>query len=407
MISEEHLLKTLSKEITFSNNEDYNLESNYRFDNEDFDNYIEFPDNLINLPCLDSDVDDDNPSFLLKKRRSNEDQFTGKQSNCLSFEFDCRKNISLLSSTIVMEDESKLNKRKQCSFNSNTSNSIGYFDSFKEYDYLKARDTNYHSSTSLPFITDWNDNYDYKRALPNLNSNYLGFDFINNQSGIENFKNISDFENDLCLNNDSFLDLDYKISNFSLSKNKNNANPVNSIIKYLNGTIKNEENKEKLVINNTSTPELMKNNNTRHIFTSRKISNSNVIITKPSKKSCCSCKKSHCLKLYCECFKKAGYCESCSCPNCLNNDKYEEIRQKSINHLKSKNKNAFKSVVIEENNSNSSTYHKKRHIKGCKCINSSCKKNYCECYQYGLSCTEKCKCVNCKNGTCEEIVLDK
>jgi hypothetical protein len=36
--------------------------------------------------------------------------------------------------------------------------------------------------------------------------------------------------------------------------------------------------------------------------------------------------------------------------------------------------------------------------KGCNCKNSECKKKYCECFQNGLLCSSKCRCLNCKNG---------
>lgn len=38
------------------------------------------------------------------------------------------------------------------------------------------------------------------------------------------------------------------------------------------------------------------------------------------------------------------------------------------------------------------------HTKGCNCKNSKCMKKYCECYQAGVSCSERCKCVDCSNG---------
>ena len=126
---------------------------------------------------------------------------------------------------------------------------------------------------------------------------------------------------------------------------------------------------------------------------SKKLSCSSSLSRKNSKKTCCSCKKSHCLKLYCECFKNGDYCDVCTCPNCLNKESFELLRQHSISHLKLKNKNAFKSVVIETQDNDT-----KKHIKGCKCKNSNCQKNYCECFQFGLSCSESCRCVNCKNG---------
>lgn len=107
------------------------------------------------------------------------------------------------------------------------------------------------------------------------------------------------------------------------------------------------------------------------------------------KKQCCSCKKSNCLKLYCECFKKEVYCEGCSCPSCFNVLDYEAIRLKKIESLKAKSKVIFRKESLKEFN--------EKFSKGCKCKNSNCRKNYCECYQNGIGCSEFCKCSNCLN----------
>lgn len=40
--------------------------------------------------------------------------------------------------------------------------------------------------------------------------------------------------------------------------------------------------------------------------------------TKPANCHRCKCKKSRCLKLYCECFAAKEFCTGCQCVNCLN-----------------------------------------------------------------------------------------
>lgn len=96
----------------------------------------------------------------------------------------------------------------------------------------------------------------------------------------------------------------------------------------------------------------------------------------------CSCKKSRCLKLYCECFSKGDYCINCKCVNCLNVPEAEEIRKHTIQTLLEKNPRVF---------TMDSTY------KVCKCKKNGCLKNYCECYQRGKACSYLCKCKGCHN----------
>lgn len=111
-------------------------------------------------------------------------------------------------------------------------------------------------------------------------------------------------------------------------------------------------------------------------------------------KNLCSCKNTQCIKLYCECFRNNKYCIDCSCVNCFNLPDYEEIREKATKYLKKRNKNAFV-PKLKESVDETGAY--KQHLKGCKCKNSSCLKNYCECFQLGVCCSATCKCSDCKN----------
>lgn len=116
--------------------------------------------------------------------------------------------------------------------------------------------------------------------------------------------------------------------------------------------------------------------------------------SKKKKKSGCRCKKTHCTRLHCICFRDKGYCDdSCSCDNCYNREKFKKM----ISHIRELtqeiNPLAFKSKiqVIEIKSG------QKIHNRGCSCTKNNCKKNYCECFKNGLPCSPLCKCENCKN----------
>ena len=224
------------------------------------------------------------------------------------------------------------------------------------------------------------------------------------------------------LNNSFNISSGNNINIFNFNNYHNNYSVNNNNITKPNNYIKKTEEKENVIssdnsLNETSSPNIKYNINNLNnlnladsdnsnkkqlndlnirtsLFGNKK--NSSVSLKKlasSAKKNCCSCKQSHCLKLYCECFKMGEYCLDCTCPQCFNREKYDDFRQQSINHLKIKSKHAFKSVITLDEKNN-----KEKHIKGCKCKNSNCQKNYCECFQNKMGCSESCKCLNCSNG---------
>ena len=63
----------------------------------------------------------------------------------------------------------------------------------------------------------------------------------------------------------------------------------------------------------------------------------------------CNCKRSHCLKLYCECFTAGIHCsELCKCVDCKNNGKSEKnirLRTRALNVIIERNPDAFRPKV--------------------------------------------------------------
>jgi Tesmin/TSO1-like CXC domain, cysteine-rich domain len=96
-----------------------------------------------------------------------------------------------------------------------------------------------------------------------------------------------------------------------------------------------------------------------------------------SKKSPCNCKKSRCLKLYCDCFANERFCNGCNCVDCQNTPETAAIRDKAIKDTKLKNSKAFQSRIAVRDAQGDGTP-QKIHTMGCKCKKSECLKKYCE-----------------------------
>ncbi|BDA51406.1 probable protein tesmin/TSO1-like CXC 3 at N-terminal half [Coccomyxa sp. Obi] len=111
----------------------------------------------------------------------------------------------------------------------------------------------------------------------------------------------------------------------------------------------------------------------------------------------CNCKKSRCLKLYCDCFAAGQYCKhACSCQSCLNNADNKDIVVSMRDQVRQRNPQAFQEKIEKQVNGPGSGV-SGLHKRGCHCKKSHCKKKYCECFQAGVNCGVHCKCDECHN----------
>lgn len=79
----------------------------------------------------------------------------------------------------------------------------------------------------------------------------------------------------------------------------------------------------------------------------------------------CKCKRSRCLKRYCECYGEGVMCgAACGCVGCENATR---------------------------------TQHKLKQRDRCACKKTRCLKKYCECFANGNLCGDRCSCITCEN----------
>ena len=115
--------------------------------------------------------------------------------------------------------------------------------------------------------------------------------------------------------------------------------------------------------------------------------NNNINYIRKDSKIQCTCKKTKCIKKYCECYSSGLLCYNCKCENCENKPLHinNNIMNNNINKKEEKVE-----IELNENEEN-----KKLII--CTCSKSGCNKNYCECFKAKVKCNNKCRCIKCLN----------
>jgi len=68
-------------------------------------------------------------------------------------------------------------------------------------------------------------------------------------------------------------------------------------------------------------------------------------ILNTGKKVFCNCKKTKCLKLYCDCFRINQTCDGCNCVGCHNLEEYAEERNNAILVLMDRNPDPFSQKI--------------------------------------------------------------
>ncbi|KAB2623914.1 protein tesmin/TSO1-like CXC 2 [Pyrus ussuriensis x Pyrus communis] len=118
----------------------------------------------------------------------------------------------------------------------------------------------------------------------------------------------------------------------------------------------------------------------------------------------CNCRRSKCVKLYCECFSAGVYClDSYACQNCYNKPEFEHTVFEIHHHIESRNPLAFTSKVVDNaidssanstEDQNLTTPSSAGHKRGCNCKKSKCLEKYCERYQAKVGCFGGCRLYN-------------
>ena len=226
-----------------------------------------------------------------------------------------------------------------------------------------------------------------------------------NQNKEEKDNNINNTEDNLLLKPKAIKQNILNINPISNLENKYQKAPIiypNPLqAHYINESndkinyIKNKENEiQKNNINEKGAFSLLLNNNINNNKNNINInyikSDSNNNLQNP--RIHCTCKKTKCIKKYCECFSSGNLCYNCKCENCENKPYYIENK----NNIKKEEEN----IELDEDEN------EEKKLIICTCSKSGCNKNYCECFKAKVKCNNKCRCIKCLNKQDEKKELE-
>lgn len=88
-------------------------------------------------------------------------------------------------------------------------------------------------------------------------------------------------------------------------------------------------------------------NNLDTNFQTQSLENTSSVLSNGIMVRRCTCSRTGCLKLYCDCFAAGQRCSDCCCFGCRNNSEHEELRQKAIDRIMTRKPDAFLSKIGE------------------------------------------------------------